>query len=85
MTPLTLIEFIAEQEGNDIEWAKKFIEEIMKAVIKEPNHYGDCTKENVTCNLCCLEGILNDYYEYFKKQTGPSINFILTIPESLKL
>lgn len=63
----TFIEFIAEQEETDIAWAKQFIEGIMKAVVEEPKHYGDCTKKNVTCNICCLQGILNDYYKYFKK------------------
>lgn len=28
-------------------------------------HYGDCTKQNVTCQLCLLETLLQDYYKYY--------------------
>ena len=60
----TLIEFIADEEKIDIPSAKTCIEELMKTVTESPLHYGDCTKQNVSCNMCLLEGILNDYYKY---------------------
>lgn len=31
-------------------------------------HAGDCTNENHTCQLCLLETLLSEYYEYFKKE-----------------
>lgn len=36
-------------------------------LISEP-HYGDCTKQNVTCKICLFEMELNDYYKYTKSQ-----------------
>lgn len=69
----TLIEFIAEKDEVDIEWVKNFINGLMKSVIENPVHYGDCTNDIHTCNLCCLEGILNEYYVYFKKQNYANI------------
>ena len=66
----TLIEFIADEEKIDIPSAKTWIEELMKTVIESPLHYGDCTKQNVSCNMCLLEGILNDYYKYRISHTG---------------
>ena len=65
----TLIEFIADEEKIDIPSAKNWIAELMKTVIDNPLHYGDCTKQNVSCNMCLLEGILNDYYKYKRKFT----------------
>lgn len=30
------------------------------------HHYGDCTKQNVTCKVCMFQNQLDDYFQYVK-------------------
>lgn len=67
---LTFREFVAaSQFGDDPEkidkkehlnWAFNFLNEL----IKSDYHYGDCTKQPTPCDLCTLEMLLSDYYQY---------------------
>jgi len=67
----TFIEYLAACEGEDfdiiedsnIEWAKHFVSKISE-MLEEGIHEGDCTKQPHTCNLCCIETMLQEYYDY---------------------
>lgn len=61
-TKLTLVEWLAKTEESSPEWAEEFLLQILKPNKK---HDGDCTAMIHTCDLCCLEGILKDYIEYY--------------------
>lgn len=32
------------------------------------HHYGDCTKQNISCKICLFQNQLDDYYQYIKEQ-----------------
>lgn len=67
-TKLTFIEFIANQEQESIGWAEVFVKALSDKAIKDTKHHGDCTKHSEPCDLCTLESMFKDYYEYsFKK------------------
>ena len=74
MSKYTFVEFIAAQEGDDfnviepsnLEWAKRFVGSMGN--LSDWSHYGDCTKQNVSCPLCLFELYLKEYREYFFKQ-----------------
>lgn len=34
------------------------------------HHYGDCTKQNVTCKVCLFQNQLDDYFQYVKNFKG---------------
>lgn len=42
--------------------------------VNDWSHRGDCTKENYTCQLCLLETLLSEYYEYFKKEKANEVH-----------
>lgn len=69
----TLFEWVANQDDTTVEWAEKFLHELLTS----PTHSGDCTGENHPCNLCVLESILDDYFEYCKHE-----NYIVANPVS---
>lgn len=61
---MDLAQFIASMpdSGTPEHWYKNL------SLMFEENgftHHGDCTKLPCTCNLCFLEGILEDYRKYF--------------------
>lgn len=64
----TLIEFVAEYENETISDATTYVNSTMDAIKAMPYHYGDCTKENITCNMCMAEELLNKYGEYTRKE-----------------
>lgn len=79
---MTLCEFFLHQNRDDfetVEEARNFMEIMFTQMLeidrKFPDsgvHYGDCTKKNITCTMCTMMDILNDYYEYtknFSKET----------------
>lgn len=72
-----LIEYLAATESEDfnhidegmIEWAKEFLgsyfnfsDDLSKS--SDIYHDGDCTNQIHACNLCVLEGILEEYRNY---------------------
>jgi len=71
MSKYTFVEFIAAQEGDDfnnielsnLEWAIRFVKDM--GDVGNLVHFGDCTKENVSCPLCLFELYLKEYREYY--------------------
>ena len=65
----TFYEFAAAMESGDfdnidnswLEWAEKTIPKFFEINY----HYGDCTKTPMSCNLCLLESLLHEYYQYY--------------------
>lgn len=35
-------------------------------MLESNEHYGDCTMQNVSCKMCELTQVLDDYYTYTK-------------------
>ena len=71
----TLTQFYYEQlvdEGISVEdesQAKEWLLYDMNQIVNDENgHYGDCTKQNISCRLCLLQNLLDDYYEYVKEE-----------------
>jgi len=58
---MTLIEYIAKEDDESIEWATKFLNGLFEGIKLNPVHFGDCTSEPNTCNLCLLSSLLDDY------------------------
>jgi hypothetical protein len=58
------------EEGIDcnIDDVNAEIRNTFEYLIAHP-HYGDCTKQNVTCKICLFETWLREYYEYMKNQS----------------
>lgn len=76
----TFVEFVAASEHGIIpdkdgysfdnpnpQWLETWKNWIPDFLTTEPtsSHYGDCTKQNITCQLCLLEMLLKDYYKYY--------------------
>lgn len=71
-----LSEKMTEEDG--IIWDKEdvcdFISEIHQTIISDEDkpwmgkHYGDCTKENVSCRFCMYQSYLDEYETYCKNQ-----------------
>jgi hypothetical protein len=73
----TFIEWLVDKTNEDdlpfdmskddvITWVKN-IQEILISDEKKPymgRHYGDCTKQNIPCQLCLYLNWLVDYKEY---------------------
>lgn len=49
----------AERLETD-EWLKQ----LFQVVLESGQHYGDCVGENISCQLCELTALLNDYKLY---------------------
>ena len=68
----TFAEFIGAIEGDDFDnpsednlaWGRQFVDAFPQ-VMKTDIHFGDCTKEPVTCNICIYQTLLEDYREYY--------------------
>jgi hypothetical protein len=71
MSKYTFEEFIAAEEGDDfnviepnnLKWAKGFV----KSMGDSGNliHFGDCTKQAISCPLCVYELYLSEYHQYY--------------------
>ena len=62
----TLSEFFYDQ--NQEEFATQAdANEYLSILSEQEEHYGDCTKQNVSCLLCEFTQVLNDYYKYVKQ------------------
>jgi hypothetical protein len=74
---LNFIDWLLEKENSDdlpfemskdeiIIWVKQIHENLLSNGKKpwEGKHYGDCTKENVSCQICMYQTWLDDYEEY---------------------
>ena len=67
----TFTEYLAACEGEDfniiepdwLKWAENFVAHITE-MLQEGIHQGDCTKHCHTCNLCCIERMLEEYRNY---------------------
>lgn len=68
----TFLEWLVQEyhsEGIDCDitevekWLRSDFEELISGY-----HYGDCTKQNVSCKICELQNQLDDYYNYVKRQ-----------------
>jgi hypothetical protein len=69
-----LVEFLAATESKNfdhiddgkLEWAKEFLFSYFNEKT-DLYHDGDCTNQIHACNLCVLEGILEEYRKYTEK------------------
>ena len=74
---LNFIDWLLEKENSDdlpfemskdeiIVWVKQIHENLLSDGKKpwEGRHYGDCTKENVSCQICMYQTWLDDYEDY---------------------
>lgn len=43
----------------------EYIDEMCE-ILKTEVHYGDCTKQNISCKICQFQNELDSYYEYTK-------------------
>lgn len=62
---LDFFEWLAKNQETSLEWAREFINEIFNGKVI---HLGDCTQHPCPCELCILEGLLEDYREYYFKK-----------------
>ena len=70
-----LIDYLNEED--DFGWTKEkvvdMIEDVHKQLLSEGEndwdgtHYGDCTKQNISCMICSYQTWLDDYEKYCKK------------------
>lgn len=68
----TFAEFIGAIEADDfdnptqdyLDWGSNFVDAFPQ-VMKNEVHFGDCTNQAVTCNICIYETLLKDYYKYY--------------------
>ena len=74
---LNFIYWLLEKENSDdlpfemskdeiIVWVKQIHENLLSDGKKpwEGRHHGDCTKENVSCQICMYQTWLDDYEDY---------------------
>jgi hypothetical protein len=74
---LNFIYWLLEKENSDdlpfemskdeiIVWVKQIHENLLSDGKKpwEGRHYGDCIKENVSCQICMYQTWLDDYEDY---------------------
>jgi hypothetical protein len=65
----TLFEFLGALESDDFDKPEiSYIEDFKKffpKYLEQQIHDGDCTKQPITCLLCCMETLLADYKEYY--------------------
>jgi hypothetical protein len=61
-----------KQESGDSWYIEDTIEEVNIAhnQLLTEGHYGDCTKENITCRICEYQNWLDKYYDYVKKSSN---------------
>lgn len=63
-----LVYWFARKEGIRSDEADAFLRNLLQSNW----HYGDCTKQNISCKLCELESLLGEYYEYAIKGRTPT-------------
>lgn len=66
---LTFYDFVRYEyfdwgEPGSEEWANQWFKHMIEDVFKKEGHYGDCTKQAITCDLCSLTSTLQDYEVY---------------------
>lgn len=59
----TLSEFFYEQNQEEFD-NQADANEYLSHLSQQEEHYGDCTKQNVSCLLCEFTQVLNDYWDY---------------------
>jgi hypothetical protein len=73
----TFIDWLVKKENSDdlpfkmskedvINWVKRIHENILSDGKKkwQGRHYGDCTKQNISCELCAYQTWLKEYEDY---------------------
>ena len=64
---MTLYEWISRDEEESVEWSREYVLELLD--LQDSNiktiHLGDCTKHPCRCNLCALQGLLEEYEKYY--------------------
>lgn len=74
---LNFIDWLTEKENSDdlpfemtkddiIDWVKKIHNNLLSQGKKDwdGRHYGDCTKQNISCELCLYQTWLDEYENY---------------------
>jgi len=74
---LNFIDWLVEKENSDdlpfemtkddvIVWVKRIHETILSEGNKpwDGKHYGDCTKQNISCEICFYQTRLDEYEDY---------------------
>ena len=62
----TLPEFFYEQNKDEFD-NQADANELLSQLSNQEIHYGDCTKQNISCLLCEFTQLLNDYRDYIKE------------------
>jgi hypothetical protein len=73
----TFIDWLVKKENSDdlpfkmskedvINWVKRIHENILSDGKKkwQGRHYGDCTKQSISCELCAYQTWLKEYEDY---------------------
>jgi len=76
----TFIDWLVEKQNSDdlpfemtkedtINWIKRIHENLLSEGKKkwEGRHYGDCTKQNISCEICAYQSRLDEYEDYCRK------------------
>ena len=74
----TVIRFLARDEGVTIEDAMDYWGRWLTELKKNPEHFGDCTKEPQTCNRCLIEGYYREVDNFLKWQSEQGV--VITEP-----
>jgi hypothetical protein len=74
---LNFIDWLVEKENSDdlpfemskddvVNWVKRIHENLLSDGKKpwDGKHYGDCTKQNVSCEICSYQTWLDGYEDY---------------------
>jgi len=67
---MTLHQFFYQEFDSDFE-NQEDATNFLNSIVQFPNeivHYGDCTDQNVSCQLCMITDLLNEYYKYIKSK-----------------
>jgi hypothetical protein len=72
MKKYNFIEFLCALESDDFDnpdysWKEfyiKFLKQYPDLLINDGIHHGDCTKVSCPCDLCVLETLLKEFYQY---------------------
>lgn len=69
-----LVDYFREEDFDTNEQGCiDYIDE-MSELLKKDVHYGDCTKQNISCKICEFQNQLDAYYEYTKNFSKEPIN-----------
>lgn len=74
------IDWLTEKENQDdlpfemsrediLNWVKRIHEDLISDGKKpwDGKHYGDCTKQNISCQICLYQNWLDDYEKYCRE------------------